>query len=327
MTTATANKTRVSVVIEWENVLLAEATRSMEMLKRLTRQIDEVYAANPAAGSFQVLLLYDNEECSIDDIRQVVEPFFTPARAHCELKLQEAPGRRYYEQKNYGAELARGEIIVFIDSDVIPEDGWLANLLQPFSDAGTKVVCGNTYITANNSYSKSFALFWFFPLRDPKDMLGTRKILFANNLAIRRQTLLDTPFVNVEGTCRGWCVGLSHHLREKGIEIRYQSRARVSHPAPNGRSHFVNRALAEGRDQLLMRRAMGRGGFMRNFPKMCLRPMRTTWKILRYGPRVDLKLTELPAALAVGVTYSTLTISGYIVAQLAPKYAQSHWHV
>src|SRR6476469_3876952 len=112
-------KLRATVVIDWENVQLAEHSRCLEMLRRLTQQIDEVYVASPQAGGFEVILLYDNEACSIDDIRQAIGPFFLPAKTYCVLRLEPTPGQSYFMQKNRGAQLASSELVAFIDSDVI----------------------------------------------------------------------------------------------------------------------------------------------------------------------------------------------------------------
>src|SRR5262245_28258690 len=93
-------KLRATVVIEWENVQLAEHSRCLEMLRRLMQQIDEVYLASPQSGGFEVILLYDSEACSVDDIHQTVGPFFLPAKSYCELRLEPTPGQSYFMQKN-----------------------------------------------------------------------------------------------------------------------------------------------------------------------------------------------------------------------------------
>ncbi len=50
-------------------------------------------------------------------------------------------------QRNFGAKKARGEIIVFTDSDCIPDKNWLKEMVKPFKD-GIVGVQG-TYRTAN----------------------------------------------------------------------------------------------------------------------------------------------------------------------------------
>ena len=249
------------------------------------------------------------------------------AKSHCTLRLTAAPGLNYYEQKNRGAREAAAEIVVYLDSDVIPEDNWLISLLTPFADSNVQVVSGNSYLTATGPYSKAFALFWFFPLRARNAVFEPRTVFFANNVAFRREVILQHPFVPVAGTTRGWCLALAHRLRRDGIVIYHNSAARVSHPAPFGLSHFVNRALAQGRDRHLMRKALNKGSFLRTFPNVAMLPLRAVWRILRHRRQVSLSLAELPAALAVAVAYNLLAISGYLLTLLAPNYAQRHWHI
>ncbi len=117
-----ANTIRATIAVEWENVQLADKARCWEMLGRLSRQIDEVYAAEPGRGAFELLLLYDNHEVGEAAVRANVEKYFAADAPACQLRFVAAPGLNYYEQKNRGAELARGEIVVYIDSDVIPEE-------------------------------------------------------------------------------------------------------------------------------------------------------------------------------------------------------------
>src|SRR4029077_19368753 len=52
---------------------------------------------------------------------------------------------RYCSLKNAGAAASSGEIIIFLDSDVIPEPNWLAALLETFSNPHVSVVVGSTH--------------------------------------------------------------------------------------------------------------------------------------------------------------------------------------
>lgn len=56
------------------------------------------------------------------------------------LKVLPTTGKRYYELKNYGATHIRSDVLVFLDSDVIPEDGWLEALLEAIKQPGGR--CG-----------------------------------------------------------------------------------------------------------------------------------------------------------------------------------------
>ena len=124
--------------------------------------------------------------------------------------------------KNIGAARARGEVIVFLDSDVIPEEGWLASLLQALSNLDVGVVGGNTYIAHEDLNGKAFALFWFFPLREARGGLWRDPHFFANNVAFRAEVFRAHSFPPL-GTFRGQCIalgGTSSRVTASGFSAR-----------------------------------------------------------------------------------------------------------
>jgi hypothetical protein len=322
---------QVTIVIEWENVQLAEQSRCREMLRILNEQMREFHATehsdSPKGTIFELLVLYNDAECQGDEVRRVVASYFSAASRYCTLRTLAAPGLTYYEQKNLGAREALADIVVYLDSDVIPESGWLTGLVSPFADRNVGVVCGNSYLSFSGAYSKAFALFWFFPLRAQHAVFQRKNSFFANNVAFRREVLVEHAFGAIDGTTRGSCVALARELQASGIEIFCNSAAQVSHPAPNGLKHFLIRALAQGRDHVFTRRALGKGSFLRTFPKQCLLPFRATWKIVRHHRKVGLSPLEMPVAIGVALSYNLLAVAGELIARLAPGYARQHWHI
>jgi len=116
-----------TIVIEWENIQLAEADRCSTMLAELMRQIDAYpadAAGNPA--QFEVLLVFDEQKMTEADVREFCRQCIPNAARQATLRYVASPGLGYYEQKNLGAREAQGSIVVFLDSDVIPESGWLS---------------------------------------------------------------------------------------------------------------------------------------------------------------------------------------------------------
>src|SRR3990172_1590472 len=116
-------KLRLSIVVEWENVRLADSGRAREMLRRVGRQAAELPADLPS-GPVELIVLHDDELDAVS-VGSFVEEALGPVHPHVELRVVPTPGGGYYALKNAGARLARGDIVVFLDSDVIPEDGWL----------------------------------------------------------------------------------------------------------------------------------------------------------------------------------------------------------
>lgn len=202
----------ISIVIEWENVLVSGDSRASRMLAMVIDQ------ANRIPGCREILNSATNHQPTLEK---------RPAGLHAEINWRFLlhPGRHYYELKNLGANEASGDLIVFVDSDVIPESDWLEQLLAPFADPSTQVSCSRTYIEPNSLYNKSFALFWFFPVRQlpgeaPSAGGWTRtQHFFANNIALRRDTALAHPFPARDATSRGACLELADGLKRERIPI------------------------------------------------------------------------------------------------------------
>lgn len=100
-------------------------------------------------------------------------------------------------------------MIVFLDSDVIPEEGWLAGLLRAFRNPAVQVVCGGTYISLEGLYSKTVALFWFFPLREEGDGLCQTDSSLRTTSPFGARCLNQIPFHayhNIVGNVSRWRV-------------------------------------------------------------------------------------------------------------------------
>ena len=244
-----------SIVIEWENIQLAEADRCRAMLGELTTQI-AAFPGAPADGGrdFEILVIFDDHKISAAGVQDFVAGCMPALPARAELRFLAGSGRGYYEQKNLGAREARGRFVVFLDSDVIPEPGWLPRLLGSFADPQVEVVCGNCFLDTGDLVSKSLALAWFFPLRDGREVLVRQDSFFANNVAFRRDVALRYPFVPLADSSRGACRMLARRLTADGRGLFVNTAARVSHPAPNGIRHLFLRGLAQGRDNLRIAR-------------------------------------------------------------------------
>jgi len=315
-----------SIVIEWENIHLAEADRCAAMLRELTRQIAE---QPPADGSrdVEILVIFDDQTTSEARVREVVAASHAAIPDRVTLRFIAGSGRGYYEQKNLGAAEARGDLVVFLDSDVIPEPGWLRALLGSFANPAVEVVCGNCYLDTGDLVSKSLALAWFFPLRDGRDVLARQDSFFANNVAFRRDVAMRYPFEPPEGTSRGACRVLARRLAADGRGLFVNTAARVSHPAPNGLRHLLLRGLAQGRDNLLFDRLIGRGGAGASLRRV-VRLQIGAWKrIVRHRRTVALGLLDLPAALAIASLYYACYAVGDVATRVAPDWAGRHLRV
>jgi hypothetical protein len=320
----------LSVIVEWENVLLAESTRCDAMLATLAREVGALTQAGAVSTPIQLLVCFDETEVDADAVAASVGREIALEGGPFAVALVPAAGAEYYELKNAAARMATGDIVVFVDSDVIPEQGWLGDLLRPFEDENVGVVAGNSYIEPVGLYGKAFALGWFFPLRSTERVVRPAVRFFANNAAFRRDILQRFPFPELEGTSRGSCWRLSTILRENDVQIVESTGARVAHPPPNGLVHFLRRAIAEGRDRYFAaipygtqrpRVRVGTLGRLR-------RHLRTsTTSILRDFDRVGLPAPEVPVAIAISGSYYVLCTVGELMTIASPRFMMRHFRI
>src|SRR5690606_19382970 len=137
-----------------------------------------------------------------------------------------------------------------VDSDVVPDEGWLAQLVEALEDPAIRVVGGETYLSTDSFYDRLCAGFWNFDVRRPGEGIYKARNFYANNVAMRREIAERFPFPDGE-TYRGQCARLAKDLRANGITLHRIRSAAVSHPPPEGLRHFVHRAVCQGHDTLL----------------------------------------------------------------------------
>jgi len=309
----------VTVVLEWENVLLAGMDRSRRMLDQLDAQA-RAYAA--ARGvTFELLVISNPEEVDEAIPRQIVPEHVDFARWPGRIEFLQAPGLHYFDQKNFGAERATSEIVLFLDSDVIPDDGWLARILDQFDDPKTEVVAGCTYLDNRTVLERCFSLFWFFPPKQPRAEVYDSHSFFANNVAFRREVFLGNTFLHAE-SYRGQGLEMATRLLQKGHKIRRHGEAWVNHPSPNGFRHAIVRAIANGHDTVYWNRRLKRG-WLTTSPLGALYRFAhdgaiVVQRVFQRRRRVRAGLPLMSLAVVVGVTFRFVVMLAEWVSYVSP---------
>jgi glycosyltransferase involved in cell wall biosynthesis len=181
-------------------------------------------------GSIELVVVFDDREVDGATLRAIVDEYVPRGVPR---RFIGRAGSRYYEQKNAGAAAAEGDVVVFVDSDTIPEPGWLRELLRPFDDPAVEVVAGATYTNYRTVPDKAFAVTWNFPLRPDDGPIHSTVHFNANCVAFRRATWAEHPFPE-DARFRGQCHSLALELAANGIPVLANPLARVAHPPPKG---------------------------------------------------------------------------------------------
>jgi hypothetical protein len=312
---------RIAIIVEWDNARLSEVDRAREMLRRLNAQA-AAYSVKTNA-KFDLLLIFDPEEVARDIPTTIARECLDRATWPGDIKLIEAPGLPYYEQKNFGVRQIDADAVLFIDSDVIPDDGWLAFLMDAIRNPDIGVVGGETYLTTDTLYEKLFSAFWQFDTKKaPGGDLHEIRGFYANNVAFRADLIRANPFPQLE-SYRGQCAMLGKALRAKGVKIYRHGAARVSHPPPQGLSHFVSRAICHGHDMMMIGKLKSHSWFRAS-------PLGSIWRLLRDLMKAPARISNRYRAAGLGpigwlgafslaISYYVLKFLGDLGAFFAPR--------
>jgi len=234
-----------SVIVEWENAHHTDARRTAHMLQALAAQMQA--AIDRCAGSFELLVAFDPADTPAAAVEAAVNQAFGAPKPGLAQRLMAAPGSSYYTLKNQAAVQARGDLLVFVDCDVLPQPGWLQQLLLPFEDPRVGVSQGVTVVQPHSLMTAGLALAWLFPLQRAGGGLTETERVVANNIAFRRSTFLACPYPELP-TWRGQCTAQRLALQAQGAVIVWSDQARALHPFPKGLAGTVERAFLNGHD-------------------------------------------------------------------------------
>lgn len=314
----------VSVILEWENALRSGEDRASDMLRELGAQLAErrmILDSATSSSRWELISVFDPLCITEAAVREAVERSLDAETLSLDCIYLPAPSADYYAMKNLGVERANGIIVVLLDSDVVPDQGWLAELLRPFESPVVSIVSSACYIEPRGLVRKVLALIWVFEPRGAGSglrIVGDRwsnSTAIANSTAYRREVFLSNPFDDSSGTARGSCARQVARFRAMGIPVFRNYRARLNHPAPVGLVAFPERSIARGRDVML-----GRGWL-----RMVGSELRRGTRLFHMRSAVGLSVWQLPAALFVAFAWWGFMLTGAIATKVAPSYMRRHF--
>lgn len=141
--------------------------------------------------------------------------------------------------RNIGAQNARGDILLFIDADSIPDPRWIANLTAPFADAGMAGASGEKKSRQKNLWARYVQTEYDWRY----ERLSSHRVIDfvdSSTAAYRRDIFLahggfDTTLSDAEDT------ELSFRLSERGCRMALARDAIVWHTHPESLGEFLRR--------------------------------------------------------------------------------------
>jgi hypothetical protein len=319
---------RVSVVVEWANTRLNGLPRAWAVLDELARQWRGIVEGKlpdnlPPEAARLLAELEPRAELIVASGQAVSaeleEQIALRTAEGFDAAVHVGEGLEYYPLKNFGAEHASGELLLFIDSDVVPEEGCLAHLLGSFARPEIHAVAGAPYIDPTDFVSRAFALGWSYEIRQTEGSIERRDKFFGNCIAFRAETFRRTGFPSIGRRTRGACLAIGAQLERLGLAAWHNGNARVAHPPPSSFSHMLVRALAQGRDQYFNdcdeRSLQGLRRSQREAWQRCLRGFRAAFRSWR---EVGLKPWEVPGALTVIAGYHVCFALSGLLTHVSP---------
>ncbi|HEY9608956.1 glycosyltransferase family A protein [Allocoleopsis sp.] len=302
-----------SIVLETENLANANLKGLSQSLASLAQQDVSPTQANE-------VWLIDSGDAPANLLEQLCEKYSW-------IKVHQVPlGTGYYKAKMLGAELSTGEIVVYFDSDCSYQTNWLRNILTPFTQEDqVQIVAGETMTRGLGIYGTAMVIAYIFPPYSGEETLTPTTQYFLNNVAFRREFLLQHSIPTQLPLYRGNCAIHAYKLCQEGYTIWRQPQARATHAPPSSVSHFFWRFLLIGHDYywqntLLAQANFDPGGYrnsmagLREKMKVFIDRFR---KMVRHEPR---HLVYIPIALPVALSAVALVAVGYIITSIKGNY-------
>jgi glycosyltransferase involved in cell wall biosynthesis len=224
-----------SIVLETENLGMAEVDDLMQSLDSLKRQTLPLEKAN------EVIVIIGSHVTKNTQAKLKKEyPWLKLHVSKTELE--------YTRAKMEGARVATGDIVVYADSDVTYETTWLKNLLTVFTEhSDATVACGETRIKITSNYTMSLALTWMLNRTATISKTIKTHTFSLNNFAIKRNIVNKNTFPSLT-LYRGKITFWRDHLASLGYVFYKAPGAQGHHTPPGTFKDWWYRMLIYGAD-------------------------------------------------------------------------------
>lgn len=302
----------LSILVDVENVRRKGLQRALQSLTALAAEV-------ASAGRDAEILIGSPGDSAAPWLLALLKDSGLASATSRPVRVVPAGTRNYYAAKNYLAEHASGDLLVFTDADSIVRSGWLNALLAPFDNEAVQIANGHTLVgPPANTYTRAMAACWIF---DPTPRSGVTPgpLINANNVAFRRTTFHQWQFHVRANEYRGACARLAREMQRNGIILWQAGKAVALHPPLAGVGDFISWGLLSGHSWGLRRAEESEHRLWVRAGRWTVAGwrdnMRTVWArrtICDLGPY------GLAAAWVLGTALWLLRFTGFCVGRVRP---------
>lgn len=236
-------------------VLVTVAIPTYQRSKYLLDALQSVIVNN-VPFKFEVIILDNGCDCDLQlSVADIAKTTSIPIRY---VQVEELG---LHNGRNLGAILAKGEIVVYIDDDVIVPSGWLESLCQPFNNpkvggVGGKILPKWEAVPPDWLKLLDSSYFSLLDLGDSDRDMTFPETPYGCNMAYRRELILSLGGFSPDGIGGAWIewqrgdgeTGFAYKVYKEGYRIAYSGRAWLYHriPAQRQTHEFAYRRTIKG---------------------------------------------------------------------------------
>jgi len=306
----------VSIVIELDNAAFRENSEWMMSINALLHWVEKSEEVNV----IEVFITHNKDYMNL--VSSYLENISDSIGLHVKSLALEKEDAHYYMMKNAGANKAAGKIVVFFDCDLKPIQGSFDELIRPLYEKGQVASCGGTCFPLNDFLSKSYSLFWFFPIWQQMDSVDKYQLL-VSNVAFRAEWFLQTGFDMKSGGFKVCCYLLAQRLKAEGRVLHHPD-VWFEHEVWNSSlKFFIWRAVVAGRDhdkKVLTIHSRNRLWRLRAAVKSWLLDIKRLYRrSVQYNGLVKFNFIQAISSILLGICFFTLLRSSQFKAALSPE--------
>jgi len=197
--------------------------------------------------------------------------------------------------RNIGADVATGELLMFIDADVVVSSNWVENAIKYYR-AGHNVFAGSLCVEKRNKIEILEKAEWFFEVNEIKPSMkeSIRWCLPACVLAVKKNIFQSAKFSFMETSED---VELTVRLREKGNILYFNPELQASHMFNPAFNKLIKKIFTFGSSNIQIRKIHKISGWsIVRKPVLCfftipgfalIKLAKISWRNLKYNNVFD----------------------------------------